>query len=164
MIKIQYFLLIGLFSFLLFSCSEDEETIIDQPDQNIVEIAMANGFTSLATALEKAGLVDALQGNTKYTVFAPTNEAFAALPESTLTTLLKPENKDQLISILTYHVVAGKVMAADVVKLKNILDYVTNAHKKQGTPISSSIANTAASRCTRQRRSCSPPEGSVGRS
>lgn len=84
-------------------------------DKDIVDIAAGNeDFSTLVTAVTKAGLVDTLKGDGPFTVFAPTNEAFAKLPEGTVENLLKPENKDKLISILTYHVVAGKVMAADV--------------------------------------------------
>lgn len=77
----------------------------------------AGSFGTLAAALKAAGLVETLQGKGPFTVFAPTDEAFARLPEGTVETLLKPENKKQLIAVLTYHVVAGKVLAADVVKL-----------------------------------------------
>ncbi|MGI9203813.1 MAG: fasciclin domain-containing protein [Woeseiaceae bacterium] len=85
---------------------------------DIVDVAVSAGqFNTLAAALEAADLVATLQGEGPFTVFAPTDEAFAALPAGTVETLLKPENRDQLISILTYHVVAGKVMAADVVSL-----------------------------------------------
>ena len=85
---------------------------------DIVDTAVAAGqFETLAAALTAAGLVDTLKGDGPFTVFAPTDEAFAKLPEGTVETLLKPENKDQLIAILTYHVVPGKVMAEDVVKL-----------------------------------------------
>jgi len=84
----------------------------------IVEIAVGNpDFSTLVAALQAAGLVDALSGEGPFTVFAPTNEAFAKLPEGTVETLLLPENKDKLVAILTYHVVSGKVMAADVVTL-----------------------------------------------
>ena len=84
----------------------------------IVEIAVGNpDFSTLVAALQAAGLVDALSGEGPFTVFAPTNEAFAKLPEGTVETLLLPENKDKLVAILTYHVVPGKVMAADVVTL-----------------------------------------------
>jgi uncharacterized surface protein with fasciclin (FAS1) repeats len=69
--------------------------------------------------VKAAGLVETLQGKGPFTVFAPTNDAFAKLPAGTVEDLLKPENKDKLVAILTYHVVAGKVMAADVVKLSN---------------------------------------------
>ncbi|MFN3704538.1 MAG: fasciclin domain-containing protein, partial [Thermoflexales bacterium] len=85
---------------------------------DIVEVAAAAGsFQTLAAALEAAGLVDVLKGEGPFTVFAPTDDAFAKLPADTLADLLKPENKDKLTAILTYHVVPGKVMAADVVKL-----------------------------------------------
>jgi uncharacterized surface protein with fasciclin (FAS1) repeats len=69
------------------------------------------------TAVKAAGLVDTLKGDGPFTVFAPTNEAFAKLPEGTLEMLLQPENKDKLVAILTYHVVPGKVMAAEVINL-----------------------------------------------
>lgn len=86
--------------------------------KDIVDTAVAAGnFETLAAALGAAGLVDTLKGEGPFTVFAPTDEAFAKLPEGTVESLLKPENKDQLTAILTYHVVPGKVMAADVVKL-----------------------------------------------
>lgn len=88
------------------------------PTPDIVDTAVAAGsFKTLAAALKAAGLVDTLKGPGPFTVFAPTDEAFAKLPAGTVESLLKPENKDQLVKILTYHVVAGKVMAADVVKL-----------------------------------------------
>lgn len=84
-------------------------------EKDIVDIAAGNDdFSTLVTAVTKAGLVETLKGDGPFTVFAPTNEAFAKLPEGTVENLLKPENKDKLISILTYHVVAAKVMAADV--------------------------------------------------
>jgi transforming growth factor-beta-induced protein len=85
---------------------------------NIVDTAVAAGsFKTLAAALTAAGLVDTLKGPGPYTVFAPTDEAFAKLPAGTVDTLLKPENKAALTSILTYHVVSGSVKAADVTKL-----------------------------------------------
>ena len=85
---------------------------------DIVDTAVAAGsFNTLAAALDAADLIDALKGDGPFTVFAPTDEAFAKLPAGTVETLLKPENKDQLISILTYHVVPGKVKAKKVVKL-----------------------------------------------
>jgi len=93
-------------------------TPVAQAD-DIVETAAANeDFSTLVAAVKAAGLVETLQGDGPFTVFAPTNDAFAKLPEGTIPTLLKPENKDQLTSILTYHVAPAKVMAADVVKLK----------------------------------------------
>jgi len=88
-------------------------------DKNIVDTAAAAGqFRTLAAALDAAGLVDTLKGAGPFTVFAPTDAAFAKLPAGTVETLLKPENKAKLTAILTYHVVPGKVMAADVTKLK----------------------------------------------
>ena len=85
---------------------------------DIVETAAAAGnFNTLVAAVKAAGLVDTLKGPGPFTVFAPTDEAFAKLPPGTVETLLKPENRAKLQSILTYHVVAGKVMAHDVTKL-----------------------------------------------
>jgi uncharacterized surface protein with fasciclin (FAS1) repeats len=82
---------------------------------DIVDTAAANGqFTTLVAAIQAAGLVDTLKSEGPFTVFAPTDAAFAALPEGTVENLLKPENKDQLIAVLTYHVVPGKVMSADI--------------------------------------------------
>lgn len=82
---------------------------------DIVDTAVAAGdFTTLAAALGAAGLVETLKGEGPFTVFAPTDAAFAALPAGTVEDLLKPENKDKLTAILTYHVVAGKVMSGDL--------------------------------------------------
>lgn len=84
-------------------------------DMDIVDTAVGAGnFTTLVAAVEAAGLVDTLKGEGPFTVFAPTDEAFAALPAGTVEDLLKPENKDKLVSILTYHVVPGKVMSGDL--------------------------------------------------
>jgi uncharacterized surface protein with fasciclin (FAS1) repeats len=86
--------------------------------QDIVDTAVAAGqFTTLAAALQAAGLVDTLKGEGPFTVFAPTDAAFAKLPAGTVETLLQPENRAQLIAILTHHVVAGKVKAEQVVGL-----------------------------------------------
>jgi uncharacterized surface protein with fasciclin (FAS1) repeats len=91
-----------------------------QQPKNIVDMAVAAGsFTTLAKALTAADLVATLKGAGPFTVFAPTDEAFAKLPAGTLDNLLKPENKDQLRRILTYHVVPGEVRAAEVVKLQS---------------------------------------------
>ena len=80
--------------------------------KNLVETAAGNdAFKTLVAAVKAAGLVETLAGKGPFTVFAPTNEAFAKLPEGTVESLLKPENKDKLISVLTYHVVPGKVMS-----------------------------------------------------
>ncbi len=84
-------------------------------EKDIVDTAVeAGSFTTLAAALTAADLVDTLKGDGPFTVFAPTDEAFAKLPEGTVENLLKPENKDQLIAVLTYHVVPGKVMSTDL--------------------------------------------------
>ena len=84
-------------------------------DMDIVDTAVGAGnFTTLVAAVGAAGLVDTLKGEGPFTVFAPTDEAFAALPAGTVEDLLKPENKDKLVSILTYHVVPGKVMSVDL--------------------------------------------------
>lgn len=86
--------------------------------KDIVDTAVsAGGFETLVTAVKAAELVETLKGEGPFTVFAPTDEAFKKLPEGTVATLLKPENKAKLAGILTYHVVSGKVMAGDVVKL-----------------------------------------------
>lgn len=104
-----------------------------EPKKDIVDTAISAGnFTTLATALGAAGLVDTLKSEGPFTVFAPTDEAFAKLPAGTVETLLKPENKDQLTAILTYHVVPGKMKAADVVKL-------TEAKTVNGKPLSISV-------------------------
>ena len=82
---------------------------------DIVDTAASNDqFETLVIAVKAAGLVDTLKGDGPYTVFAPTDEAFAKLPEGTVEDLLKPENKDKLIAILTYHVVPGKIMSGDI--------------------------------------------------
>lgn len=85
--------------------------------KDIVETLMAEHFDTLATAVKAAGLIDTLEGTGPFTVFAPTDEAFAKLPAGTLDDLLKPENKAKLQDILKYHVVAGKYLAADVTKM-----------------------------------------------
>ena len=104
-------------------------------DKDIVDTAVAAGsFKTLAKALAAADLVDTLKGAGPFTVFAPTDEAFAKLPAGTLETLLKPENKDKLRRILTYHVVPGKVTAAEVVKLKS-------AKAVSGDTIAISVSN-----------------------
>ena len=84
-------------------------------EKTIVGVAAGAGqFSTLVTAVKAAGLVDTLNGKGPFTVFAPTDEAFAKLPAGTVESLLKPENKEKLAGILTYHVLAGKVPAADV--------------------------------------------------
>lgn len=98
-----------------------EPTATPEPElADIVDTAVADGrFTTLVAAVEAAGLVETLKGEGPFTVFAPTDDAFAALPEGTVESLLLPENKQQLTDILLYHVVSGKVMAADVTELES---------------------------------------------
>lgn len=103
--------------------------------KDIVDVAAENSsFSTLVAAVKAAGLVETLKGKGPFTVFAPNNEAFAKLPKGTVESLLKPENKDKLVAILTYHVVPGKVMAADVVKLKS-------AATVQGQKVSIKVKN-----------------------
>ena len=90
-------------------------TSVSAKAQDIVDTAIAAGqFETLVAAVQAAGLVEVLKGDGPFTVFAPTDEAFAALPAGTVDNLLKPENKDQLAAVLTYHVVPGKIMSADI--------------------------------------------------
>jgi uncharacterized surface protein with fasciclin (FAS1) repeats len=104
----------------LSSCSSDSEKTMDTATEEttvgtIVDVAAGAGnFSTLVAAVTAADLVETLSGEGPFTVFAPTDEAFAALPEGVLDALLLPENKETLVKILTYHVVSGKVMAADV--------------------------------------------------
>ena len=113
---------------------QDEMTTAD-----IVDTAIGAGqFNTLAAALTAAGLVDTLKGDGPFTVFAPTDEAFAKLPEGTVENLLKPENRDELVSILTYHVVPGEVYAADVVQL-------TSATTVNGSDVSIKVADNGVS-------------------
>lgn len=105
--------------------------------QNIVEIAASNeSFETLLAAVKAAGLAETLQGEGPFTVFAPTDDAFAALPAGTLESLLKPENKDQLVAILTYHVVPGAVTSTQVAGL-------SEAATVQGSKVSVSASNGA---------------------
>jgi uncharacterized surface protein with fasciclin (FAS1) repeats len=90
----------------------------EKPTDIVAVASSAGNFKTLVTALKAAGLVETLQGKGPFTVFAPTDNAFAKLPAGTLEDLLKPQNKEKLVAILTYHVVPGKVMAADVKTMK----------------------------------------------
>lgn len=103
---LTFVLALGLSS-AVFAGSMAKKDIVDTA-------ASAGSFETLVAAVQAAGLVDTLKGEGPFTVFAPSDEAFAALPEGTVEDLLKPENKDKLVSILTYHVVPGKVMSSDL--------------------------------------------------
>ena len=112
----QYLVLVASIS--LAAITANAGSYGHKASKNIVETAISNGsFTTLVAAVKAAGLSDTLQGDGPFTVFAPTDEAFAKLPAGTVENLLLPENKDQLTAILTYHVVAGNVTSAQVVKL-----------------------------------------------
>jgi uncharacterized surface protein with fasciclin (FAS1) repeats len=100
-------------------------SIANAADKNIVDTAVEAGkFNTLVAAVKAAGLVETLSGPGPFTVFAPTDEAFAKLPAGTVDDLLKPENKAKLVAILTYHVVPGKVMAADIAGKKMMVKTV----------------------------------------
>lgn len=102
------------------SLNEEIENATELSSDDIVTVASGNdNFSTLVAAVKAADLVETLQSQGPFTVFAPTNDAFSKLPEGTVESLLKPENKEKLNSILTYHVISGKVMAADVVKAIN---------------------------------------------
>lgn len=142
-----------LVTFLSFSCisSKKEETKVAEVEvetkkevveqkETIVTIAASNdNFTTLVAAVKAADLVATLNSDGPFTVFAPVNGAFDKLPEGTVATLLKPENKDMLTSILTYHVIAGKFMAADVIKAINDNDGKFMIKTVQGGMITASF-------------------------
>jgi uncharacterized surface protein with fasciclin (FAS1) repeats len=124
--KLTPFVMAAVLMFGTFACTpQSEGTVEDQapveevaPANDIVAVAKSAGtFNTLAAAVEAAGLAETLMGPGPYTVFAPTDEAFAKLPAGTVESLLLPENLEQLRAILLYHVVSGSVMAADVVTL-----------------------------------------------
>ena len=97
----------------------------ESASKDIVDIAAGDErFTTLVAAVQAAGLVETLKSEGPFTVFAPTNDAFAALPAGTVEDLLKPENKEQLIAVLTYHVVPGKVMSGDIAGQKVAVETV----------------------------------------
>ncbi len=122
--KLNNLFAIGLITVFAFGCGAKttestetitEETIVELDVQDIVDLAVGTeSLSTLVAALTAADLVSTMQSDGPFTVFAPTNEAFAALPAGTLEMLLKPENKEMLVSILTYHVVSGKVMSTDL--------------------------------------------------
>jgi uncharacterized surface protein with fasciclin (FAS1) repeats len=102
-------------SLIAGECSASKSASTSAAGKDLVAVAGgADNFKTLVAAIKAADLVETLQGKGPFTVFAPTDEAFAKLPAGTVDNLLKPENRDQLVAILKYHVIAGKVMAADV--------------------------------------------------
>jgi len=110
-------IVISLPTFANTNPENDKKKKTTNSEETIVSVAASNdNFTTLVTAVKAAGLVDVLNGDGPFTVFAPVNDAFAKLPEGTVAYLLKPENKDALTDILMYHVVAGEYKAGDVVK------------------------------------------------
>ena len=114
-IALFVFALLGAFQLTM---AQDAQVVkVNYSPVDVVDIAIgSDAHTTLVAAVKAAGLVETLKGDGPFTIFAPTNDAFDRLPEGTVATLLKPENKDQLTSILTYHVVAGNYMSTDVVK------------------------------------------------
>jgi transforming growth factor-beta-induced protein len=127
----------GLFAGFMATVLIGSTAVHAAPEKDIVDTAVGAGdFTTLVAAVQAAGLVETLKGDGPFTVFAPTDAAFAKLPAGTVETLLKPENKDKLVAILTYHVVPGKVMAGDVVKL-------TEAKTVQGKSASVKVVGDA---------------------
>ena len=111
-------MLVLAFAVTASACSDDDAslTAADEPG-TVVDVAVDGGFNTLVAAVQAAGLAETLQSDGPFTVFAPTDEAFAKLPEGTVESLLLPENKDLLVSILTYHVVSGRVTSDQVVTL-----------------------------------------------
>ena len=113
-----------------------EEAVVEEVTPNIVGVAAGNdNFTTLVAAVQAAGLVETLSSAGPFTVFAPTNDAFAKLPEGTVEGLLKPESKDALTGILTYHVVSGKFEAAAVIEAINANDGKFTVETVQGGSI-----------------------------
>jgi uncharacterized surface protein with fasciclin (FAS1) repeats len=116
--------------------------------KDIIDTAAANDtFSTLVAAVTAAGLVETLTGDGPFTVFAPTNEAFAKLPYGTVDNLLKPENRDQLVAILTYHVVPGKVMSSDLagkkLKATTVQGTVVDIDATDGVTVDGATVTTA---------------------
>ena len=146
--KIKLFAMLAVLALVVAACSSDDDAAEttttaaatatteameeEMTEDTVVDIAVNNGFNTLVAAVQAAGLVDTLSGDGPFTVFAPTDEAFAALPEGTLDALLA--DPEALAEILTYHVVSGKVLAADVVGL-------TSATSVQGSDIAIEVVD-----------------------
>ena len=130
--KSAVYVMLAMFSFAAVGCDSNDDDEEIGPD--IVQVATDNGFNTLVAAVQAADLVETLQGPGPFTVFAPTDAAFANLPSGTLESLLLPENKQLLTDILTYHVVAGEVTAEQVVTL-------TSATTVQGEAIAITVVD-----------------------
>jgi uncharacterized surface protein with fasciclin (FAS1) repeats len=131
---------IGTVAAITLGLALSPATTVRADTKDIVDTAVGAGsFKTLAKALAAADLVDTLKGEGPFTVFAPTDDAFAKLPAGTLESLLKPENKARLQRILTYHVVSGKVMAADAARLQSAKavsgDTITIAARNGGVTV-----------------------------
>ncbi|MEM1126689.1 MAG: fasciclin domain-containing protein [Bacteroidota bacterium] len=116
----KHLTLLAILAFMLApltSLNAQAQDADEAPANTVVDVAVANNFNTLVAALEAADLVEALRGAGPFTVLAPTDEAFAKLPEGTLESLLLPENKDQLTAILMYHVIPAEAMAEQVVTM-----------------------------------------------
>ncbi len=138
--RIKTLLLTSLLGLALAGCAKDApqaSTAADAPtNPDIVAVAAGAGqFNTLVAAVKAADLVETLQSPGPFTVFAPTDDAFAKLPEGTVDSLLLPENKAQLVAILKYHVVSGEVLAAEVTKL-------TSANTVEGQPVAISASDS----------------------
>ena len=122
--------------------AHDHSTKMAKSQPNIVETAQSTGaHNTLVAAIQAAGLVDVLAGDGPFTVFAPTDAGFEKLPAGTVETLVKPENKDTLTSILTYHVVAGNVTSSDLVALINAEGGEANFATLAGTTLNARLAD-----------------------
>lgn len=136
------FALLLVFAMIATGCDSNDNSVDEEempaPTSDIVEIAIDGGFNTLVAAVTAADLVETLQSPGPFTVFAPTDAAFAKLPEGTVASLLEPANKDQLIAVLTYHVVSGKVTSDQVVSL-------SKASTVQGADVNISVNNGTVS-------------------
>lgn len=130
--------MVGVIAGALLALAQGQAKAEPAPPKDIVSTAVAAGsFKTLAAALQAAGLVETLQGKGPFTVFAPTDEAFAKLPAGTVANLLKPENKEQLVAILKFHVVAGRVASAELLKAKE-------AQTLNGAVLTATVTNGVA--------------------
>ena len=132
----------------LAACANTNTQSASAPTTDIVDTAVSAGsFKTLVTAVQAADLVETLKGDGPFTVFAPTDAAFAKLPEGTVESLLKPENKDKLVQILTYHVVPGKIMAGDIagkqLAAKTVEGQNLQVNATQGVKINNASVTTA---------------------